>query len=252
MTMEDSGKNCVEDELRASLRAETERRIKAEEEFGRFILTVAHDLAGPLRTVSAYSELLAQNNPDRPSDETDQFRRLIQGATTRLQGLMAGMVDYVNASSEITYPLPVDMNEVFRDAAKWPGLKSGKPLTMTSDPLPAIQGDPERLIKVARNLLDNAVKFCANEVCVVHISSRPDDSEFVFTVQDNGPGVQNKYSKQIFEPFKRLHGHDYPGSGLGLACCRKAIESHGGRIWVESEPGKTGSTFCFALPKAAD
>jgi len=256
--MKANGKICMDDELVAALRAETERRIKAEEEFGSFILTVAHDLAAPLRTLSLYSELLAQKDSNRSVEDMEQFRRLVHSANGRLQGLITGMADYVNASSNITYPLPVDMNKVFRDAAdasrevaRWPGLNSGKLLIMTSDELPGVRGDPERLVKVARHLLDNAVKFCASQECRVHISSRSDDSDFAFTVQDNGPGVQEKYSQQIFEPFKRLHGHDYPGSGLGLACCRKAIEAHGGRIWVESTAGE-GSTFCFTLPKPAD
>jgi signal transduction histidine kinase len=115
--------------------------------------------------------------------------------------------------------------------------------------LPAVTGDFEILTKVLRHLIGNAIAFCGAASPRVHISSRRVDRDWVFSVADNGPGVEPAFQGRIFEAFRRLHGKDYPGNGLGLAFCKKAIEGHGGRMWVESTPG-AGSTFYFTM--AAD
>ena len=120
---------------------------------------------------------------------------------------------------------------------------------VTSDPLPSVMGDFEVLTKVLRHLIRNAIEYCDAASPRVHVSSRQVDFAWVFSVQDNGQGIDPALQKRIFEPFKRLHGKEYPGNGLGLAFCKKAIEWHGGRIWLESVPG-TGSTFYFSLRPA--
>ena len=110
-------------------------------------------------------------------------------------------------------------------------------------------GDFEILTKVLRHLIRNAIEYCGTPPPRVHISSRRVDLDWVFSVEDNGPGIDPAFQDRIFGVFKRLHGKEHPGNGLGLAFCKKAIEWHGGRMWVESTPG-AGSTFYFTLPAA--
>jgi signal transduction histidine kinase len=152
-------------------------------------------------------------------------------------------VDCVTASSDSRYLLRIDMNDVLREA----GQQAGSKVALTNDPLPALHGDSEKLAKVFRHLLDNAQKYCDRPDCRVHVSVTKDDTDWLFNVTDNGPGIEPQYRDRVFEPFKRLHGRQYPGCGLGLTFCRKAIEAHGGRIWVEAGPGG-GAAFRFTLP----
>jgi len=245
------------DELQAALQAETQLRLEVEdrlrrtsENFEQFIMNAARDLREPLRMVSAYCELLAREDPDRAASEADQFRRYILDGTGRIQALIADMVEYATAASDGRYLLSVDMNEVFREAASGAGARAGQPTAIIkSDSLPVVTGDFGKLVKVARHLLDNAARYCDKPEPQVRVSSQPEGSGWLFVVQDNGPGIDAAYHQRIFEPFRRLHGRRYAGSGLGLTFCRKAVESHGGRIWVESRPCE-GSTFCFTLPAA--
>jgi len=242
------------EELQAALHAETQLRLEAEdnlrrakENFEEFLLTAAHDLREPLRTVNAYSELLAKKDAAHTDAEADQFRRYILAGTGRIQALVSGVVEYATAASDGRYVLPADMNEVFREAAVYATLQTEKTAVVTRDPMPVLKGDFAKLVKVARHLLDNAARYSDAAEPRTHVSSRRDRAEWVFMVRDNGPGIDAAYHDRIFEPFKRLHGRQYTGCGLGLSFCRKTIESHGGRIWVESRPGE-GSTFCFTLP----
>jgi signal transduction histidine kinase len=238
------------EDLQAALRAEIQQRLDTEErlhrlqeEFDNFILTAAHDLREPLRTVTAYCELLSRRNSGSGDPESDQYRRHIGEGAARIQALVSGMVDCVTASSDSRYLLKVDMNDVLREAAQ----QAGANIALTHDPLPSLHGDSEKLAKVFRHLLDNARKYCDRPDCQVHISVTQDGSDWLFNVTDNGPGIEPQYRERVFEPFKRLHGRQYPGCGLGLTFCRKAIESHGGRIWVEAAPNG-GSAFRFTLP----
>jgi light-regulated signal transduction histidine kinase (bacteriophytochrome) len=119
---------------------------------------------------------------------------------------------------------------------------------VTHDPLPKVMADPLQLSQVLQNLISNAIKFHGGEKPHIHISAEQKEKEWVFSVNDNGIGIPAEYSERIFEIFQRLHNKkEYPGTGIGLATCKKIVERHGGRIWVKSEPGK-GSTFYFTIP----
>ena len=120
---------------------------------------------------------------------------------------------------------------------------------VTHDPLPWVSGDYEILTKVLHHLIQNAIEYCGTPSPRVHISSRREHLEWVFSVQDNGPGIDPEFQGRVFGVFKRLHGKEHPGNGLGLAFCKKAIERHGGRMWMESTLG-AGSTFYFTLSPA--
>lgn len=243
------------DDLETSLHAETKLRLELEEslrrtneEFQDFILSAVHDLREPLRTVNAYCELLAKKSG--PCDpEAEQFRHYISEGTAKIQALLAGMVEYSSAGSASRYLIDLDANEVFREAAGSLQILAGRPVARIShDPLPIVRGDFEKLVKVFRHLLENAVKYCEAAEPIIRVSARREGAAWLFLVQDNGPGIEVTYHQRIFAPFKRLHGRRIPGLGLGLAFCQRAIESLGGRIWVESTG--PGSTFCFTLPVA--
>ena len=239
------------EDLETALQAETTLRLELEEslrrtheEFQDFILSAVHDLREPLRTVNAYSELLAKKS-GASDPEADQFRHHIMDGTSKIQALLVGMADYASAGSASRYIIRLDSNEVFREAVASVSASSGRPARISHDPLPVVKGDFEKLVRVFRHLLDNASKYCEAPEPVIHVSSRRDGSAWQFLVQDNGPGIDGAYHQRIFAPFKRLHGRQTPGLGLGLAFCQKAVESLGGRIWVESTG--PGSTFCFTV-----
>ena len=124
--------------------------------------------------------------------------------------------------------------------------------TLTCDKLPRVKGDQTQLVQLFQNLIGNALKFMRDARPAVHVGARLDAGEWVFSVSDNGIGIDQKYTERIFAIFRRLHHRDeYPGTGIGLPICQKIVERHGGRIWVTSEPGK-GSTFFFTLPAIPD
>lgn len=249
MTADGSDIKFEIEDVQAALQAEVQQRLETEdrlrrmkEEFDDFILTAAHDLREPVRTITAYSELLLRKS-EAVDVESEQFRRHILDATGRIQALIAGMGACVEAGSESRYMLSIDMNDVVREAKA-----HIRPQTvLTCDALPVLHGDSDKLGKVFRHLFDNAEKYNDKPECRIHIAARREGPDWLFAVTDNGPGIEPQYRERVFQPFKRLHGRQYPGSGLGLAFCRKAIESHGGRIWVESKPDE-GSIFCFTLP----
>jgi light-regulated signal transduction histidine kinase (bacteriophytochrome) len=122
---------------------------------------------------------------------------------------------------------------------------------VTHDALPAIMGDQTHLEQLIQNLIGNAIKYRRPDLPHVHVAVRQSGDEWLFSVSDNGQGIPPQYQTQIFELFKRLHGQQYPGAGIGLATCKKLVERYGGRIWVESEVGK-GSTFYFTLPAGTE
>jgi light-regulated signal transduction histidine kinase (bacteriophytochrome) len=118
---------------------------------------------------------------------------------------------------------------------------------ITNDPLPTVMADGMQLVQLFQNLIGNAIKFRSRETPHIHVSSELKEDKWIFSLRDNGLGIESQYGERIFNIFQRLHGRDYPGTGIGLAICKRIIEHHGGRIWVESDPGK-GSIFYFTIP----
>jgi light-regulated signal transduction histidine kinase (bacteriophytochrome) len=231
------------------MEAEIERiRAALEAEFEEFVSMAAHNLREPLRDVASFSQLLAETYAGRLDPEAGVFLERIREGAARMQSLLADMVDYWAAGAGDRQPSPTDMEAVLSLAL----LSTDKQIaersaTVTHDPLPAVTGDFEILTKVLHHLIGNAIEYCGAPVPRVHISSRRADSDWVFSVADNGPGIDPAFQGRVFGVFKRLHGKEHPGNGLGLAFCKKAIEGHGGRMWLESTPG-AGSTFYFTLP----
>jgi light-regulated signal transduction histidine kinase (bacteriophytochrome) len=211
----------------------------------------AHNMRESLRNVASFTQLMAENYAGRLDPEAGVFLERIQEAAATMQSLLADVVDYwVTGSSGDREPSPTDMEAVLRQALLCTDKQIAERCAVVShDPLPSVSGNFEILAQVLCHLIRNAVQYCDTPVPRVHVSSQRVDPEWVFSVADNGPGIDPAFQGRVFEVFKRLHGKEYPGNGMGLAFCKKAIERHGGRIWMESTPG-AGSTFYFTLPPA--
>jgi light-regulated signal transduction histidine kinase (bacteriophytochrome) len=243
--------------LRRALNEESQRCLELEKqlaragaEFEEFISTSAHNLRESLRDVAAFSQLMAESYGGRLDAEAGAFLERVQKGGERMQSLLAAMVDYWATYGDDRRFSRADMEAVLCQAL----LCGEKQVALggaivTHDPLPAVTGDFQLLTNVLLHLLRNAVQYCHEKPPRIHVSSRWADPDWVISVQDNGPGIEPAFQSRIFGVFRRLHGKEYPGNGLGLAFCKKVIEWHGGRIWVESTPG-TGSTFYFTLPSA--
>jgi light-regulated signal transduction histidine kinase (bacteriophytochrome) len=258
--MDHSDQNRTEDEierLRKALDAETLRCLevqrqldRASGEFEEFVSIAAHNLRESLREVASFSQLMAETYAGRLDSDAGVFLTHIQEGAARMQSLLADMVDYWSTGAGDRQPSRTDMEAVLRQAF----LPTDNQITersavVTHDPLPPVCGDFEILTKVLQHLIRNAVEYCGKPSPRVHISSKRVDLDWVFSVQDNGPGIDPAFRSRIFGVFQRLHGKELPGNGLGLAFCKKAIEWHGGRMWMESTPG-AGSIFYFTLPPA--
>jgi len=241
--------------LRLALEAETERRLELQRqlertnaEFEEFVSVAAHDLRQSLRDVTSYSELLAEGYAARLDSDAVGFLERIQTGAAKMQILLSDVVEYWAGVPGEPRDSQTDLEAALAQAL----LRAGKEVAergaiITNDPLPTVSGDFQTLTKVLLQLIRNAIEYCDAPPARVHISARREDVDWVISVRDNGPGIEPAFQDRIFRAFKRLHGKEYPGSGLGLAFCKKAILWHGGRIWLDSRPGQ-GSIFYFSLP----
>jgi len=234
--------SALENERRLRVEAETQlRRVKAD--FQEFTSRIAHDLREPLRTVSSYCQLLANRFGDPKDEDATLFMRYIHDAVERAQVLLAGVVEYSTVDADKRHPVPVDMNTVYAEATR----HAARPEVFQHEKLPVVVGEFDLLVSVMRHLFANAVKFAGRPDAAVQVSSQKKDQDWIIAVRDNGPGIDPAHHERVFGLFRRLHGRDIPGCGMGLAYSRKAIESLGGQLWLESSPGE-GSTFFFSLP----
>jgi len=225
-----------------------------EEEMRQFAWMAGHDLQEPLRTVHAYAELLQRQWPGSPDEVAAERFQFLFDAVRRMRDLINGLVTWsrLGAAGQ-NYNESVDTNgllsfaiSTFRTALE----SSGG--AITSDPLPVVRGNTAQITQLFQNLLDNALKFRRREDSPrIHATAVRNDDRWSFAISDNGLGIDAAYHERVFEPFKRLHGREYAGTGMGLALCKRIVEMHGGRITVESEPGR-GSTFRFTLPVHGD
>ena len=239
----------ISDQDRTEFEIERMRRA-LEAEFEEFVSMAAHNLRDSLRDVAAFSQLMAETYDGRLDSDAAVFLARIREGAARMQSLLADMVDYWATGTQDRQASRTDMEAVLSQAL----LSTDKQMTeqsamVTHDPLPAVTGDFETVTKVLHHLIGNAIEYCGTPSPRVHISSGRVDSDWVFSVADNGPGIDPAFHRRVFGVFKRLHGKEHPGNGLGLAFCQKAIQWHGGRMWLESTPG-AGSTFYFSLPPA--
>ena len=243
--------------LRQELDAETRacREIqgkldKASGEFEEFVSMAAHDLRESLRDVAAFTQLLAETHAGGLDGDAGMCLERIQEGAARMQSLLAGVVDYWATGTGDGQSARTEMEAALSQALLSADAQiRERSAIVAHEPLPPVMGDFEVLTKVLHHLIRNAIEYCETASPRIVISSRREDREWVVAVHDNGPGIAPAFQARIFQVFKRLHGKEYPGSGLGLAFCKKAIERQGGRMWMESTPG-TGSTFYFTVAAA--
>lgn len=231
--------------------AETRDALRArEEELRQFTWLAGHDLQEPLRTTLAFSELLRRNWPGPVDEATEERFRFLQDAVKRMRDLIDGLVKWsrVNAGGQ-NFDETVDTFGLVHLAISslQPALKECGG-GIECGPLPTVRGNLAQMTQLFQSVLDNAVKFRrVGEPPRVHVTATEHVECWEFAVADNGIGIDPAFHQRIFEPFRRLHGREYPGTGIGLALCERIVEAHGGRMTVDSAPGQ-GSTFRFTIP----
>jgi signal transduction histidine kinase len=223
--------------------------LKANEELGQFAYAASHDLQEPLRTMTAYAQLLARRHQGALDQETQKFVQNIVEGSQRMQVLIEDLLTFSQAQGSHLLFRPTNLEQALAIALL--NLSSAiteSNATITHGPLPVMMADAARIVQLLQNLVGNAIKYRKpTEAPCVHISAtKGDNQELLISVKDNGLGFDAVYAEQIFGMFKRLHGRDIPGTGIGLALCKKIVEAHGGRIWATSTPG-IGSRFYFTL-----
>ncbi len=235
----------AEDELR-KLAAELER---SNSDLQEFAYVASHDLQEPLRGIASFTALLEKRYKGKLDEKADEFIDYIIDDVKRMQMLIKDLLQYSSASTKGIVFRPVNCSVVLEQALFNLRLAIEESLAeVTYVLLPHVMGDESQLSRLFQNLIGNAIKFRGEEPIKIHISAHRKEDEWVFSIRDTGIGIDPKQSDRIFAIFQRLHNRaEYTGTGIGLAVCKKIVERHNGRIWVESEPRK-GSTFYFTIP----
>lgn len=239
-------------EQEREVRMLSEALARAESELERYVYIVSHDLKEPLRTVSGFSTLLQRRLGETLEGDARQYLAFIDDGVQRMQVLLDALLDYSRAGRPQQAMQPVALERPLQVALTQlaPAITAAG-ADVDSAALPEVQGDPVRLAQLFRQLLANALTYRA-EGALPQIRIRAEEAgdHWRIAVADNGIGIDPRHQERIFEVFQRLHSREeYPGIGMGLAICKKIVESHGGRLWVESTPGE-GATFFFTLPQA--
>ena len=220
------------------------------EDLKHFAYAASHDLQEPLRIITSFTQLLSKEYKSSPGEKTDQYIAYVVEAAQRMEALLKGMREYWLASERgAEHHAVIDCNDVL-DKALFNLQESitDSGAVVTHDSLPTIWAEEGMFMQVFQNLIGNAIKYRSEKAPQIHVSvSKNSKEEWVFSVRDNGIGIDPQYAEKIFTMFNRLNGNRYPGSGIGLALCRKVVERLGGRIWVESTRGE-GSEFRFTIP----
>lgn len=216
----------------------------------QFAYVASHDLQEPLRTMGAYAQLMARKYRGQLDDEADLFLNFLVSASVRMTALVRDLLAYARLATEEERPSSIALDEDLEaalthldEAIKESGA------TVTHDPLPTLAVDRGQMVRLFQNLIGNAVKYRKpDQPPKVHISAEQKGAEWIISIRDDGIGFEPQHASAIFAPFKRLHtAEEYPGTGVGLAICRRIVHAQGGRIWAESQPGE-GTTFSFTLP----
>jgi PAS domain S-box-containing protein len=243
------------DELEVRVQERTGELAKANDELAnsnaeleQFAYVASHDLQEPLRMITSFTQLLVSRYRGNLDTDADEFIHFIADGAKRMSALINDLLEYSRVGTRGRQLSPTDCSTVFELACNNLRVAIEEAgATITSDPLPKVMGDEIQLLQLFQNLIGNAVKFRGEQPVKVHVSVERQKGKWLFRISDNGIGIEPQHAERIFIIFQRLHNRSqYAGTGIGLAICKKIVERHGGRIWVESEPG-AGATFCFLL-----
>ncbi len=228
-----------------------EELSRSNRDLEQFAYVASHDLQEPLRQVRSFVDLLKERYGDRLDGKAAQYFGFIHDGAARMSDLISGLLAYSRAGAREKTRKGVSCDTALNAAlANLQASITETGARITRDGLPTVTADPIQLAQLFQNLVGNAIKFRREQIPPeIHVSYREIDNESVFSVRDNGIGIAPEHYERIFQIFQRLHGRDtHEGTGIGLAICKKIVEQHGGRIWVESKLNE-GSTFCFTLPE---
>ena len=235
----------------------TERKAMSEElersnsELEEFAYVASHDLSEPLRVIGGFTDLLQRRYEGQFDDQADRFLEATREGVDRMQAMIDALLAYSRVGRAAVAPARVDCDRAVQDARRGlDRLISERGAELSVSELPDITGDPTLISQLFQNLISNAVKYGDSEHPLVGVRAERSNGEWVFSVEDNGGGIEPDQAERVFEMFQRLHGRDQAGTGIGLAICKRIVEQHGGRIWVEPGDGG-GSAFRFTVPAAA-
>ena len=235
----------------AELKVMMEELERSNTELQQFAYVASHDLQEPLRMVSSYTQLLERRYKDKLDEDAHDFINFAVDGANRMQRLINDLLAFSRVTTRGKEFVPTDLSSVLGEAmANLQQRVEETHALIINDDLPTLPVDRSQIIRLFQNLLDNGTKFCGTEAPRIHISAEEQKKEWRFCFRDNGIGIDPQYKDRIFIIFQRLHAKgDFPGTGIGLALCKRIVERHGGNIWVESKPGE-GAAFYFTLPKA--
>lgn len=249
-------KNHLEEVVKsrtAELASKMEELARSNKDLEQFAYVASHDLQEPLRMVASYTQLLARRYQGKLDSDADEFIGFAVDGATRMHRLIEDLLSY----SRLTTAGKALVRSQSEDACKaavgnlQESIRTSNAVVRVGT-LPEVLGDPSQLTLLFQNLIGNAIKYCQQRRPEIHVDARLQGREWQFSVQDNGIGIEPQYFERIFQMFQRLHSRkEYPGTGIGLAVCKKIVERHGGKIWVESSLGE-GATFFFTIPQLED
>ncbi|ADE14590.1 PAS sensor protein [Nitrosococcus halophilus Nc 4] len=239
-------------EIQKALERQTQELTRSNTELEQFAYVASHDLQEPLRMVSSYAQLLARRYRGQLDSDADEFIEFMVDGATRMQALINDLLAYSRVGTKGKPFTTTDGNQIIQQVLE--SLRFVIEEThahLTVDPLPVLIADRAQLVQLFQNLISNALKFRGEETPKIHINAKEEGDQVIFSVADNGIGIEPQYAERIFLLFQRLHTKkEYPGTGIGLSICKKIVERHGGQIWLESKPDE-GTTFFFTLPLPA-
>jgi PAS domain S-box len=232
------------------LKRKSEELVRSNRELQQFAYIASHDLQEPLRGIAGFTELLERRYKGRLDEKADHYINFILDGTRQMQQVIQDLLEYSRVQTKAHEFGLIDTNQSYAQALlNLHGLITKKGARVSSDPLPEIYADGTQITQLFQNLIGNALKFQKPDVVPeIHVSARREGERWIFSVRDNGIGIEPRFNDRIFKIFQRLHAKgEYEGTGIGLAICKRIVERHGGEINVESTPGE-GSTFYFTLP----